>query len=123
MAYQPFEFPEWNGVENIDNWKYRRRRALKIHEASQSPLLRLRGPDGEPLYRMNDSGSIRRTRQASSTTIRRVKERDGYRCVWCGSADNLEVDHIVRYADGGSNTPDNLRTLCHGCHGSRGGRP
>ncbi|MBO8443020.1 MAG: HNH endonuclease, partial [Spirochaetes bacterium] len=33
-----------------------------------------------------------------------------------GSRDHLEVHHIRQRKDGGSNSPDNLITLCHGCH-------
>ena len=45
-----------------------------------------------------------------------VKARDGFRCRSCGSRDHLEVHHIRQRKDGGSNSPDNLITLCHGCH-------
>ena len=45
-----------------------------------------------------------------------VKARDGFRCRSCGTRDHLEVHHIRQRKDGGSNSPDNLITLCHGCH-------
>ena len=45
-----------------------------------------------------------------------VKARDGFRCRSCGSRDHLEVHHIMQRKDGGSDSPDNLVTLCHGCH-------
>ena len=45
-----------------------------------------------------------------------VKARDGFRCRSCGSGDHLEVHHIRQRKDGGSDRPDNLVTLCHGCH-------
>jgi 5-methylcytosine-specific restriction endonuclease McrA len=45
--------------------------------------------------------------------------RDGGRCtfigddgVQCDSMWNLEIDHIVPFAKGGNNSPDNLRLLC-----------
>lgn len=54
---------------------------------------------------------------------RRVREavmkRDGYQCVWCGSPDNLRLDHIVRYRDDGPDAVDNLRVLCMPCNLSR----
>ena len=47
----------------------------------------------------------------------RVLERDGWRCVRCGKAGRLEVDHIREIAKGGKPfDPENLRTLCRGCH-------
>lgn len=51
-----------------------------------------------------------------------AKWRDGYKCRVCGksprvdSSVRLEVHHIRRRADGGSDTPGNVVTLCHGCH-------
>lgn len=76
---------------------------------------------GRPLYCITSSGNIRRTRKVSPRVRQLVVERDGRRCVQCGGTQGgLEVDHIVRYADGGSNAPENLRTLCHDCHVSRG---
>ncbi|KKO80733.1 hypothetical protein WU87_03265 [Corynebacterium minutissimum] len=46
-------------------------------------------------------------------------ERDGHRCVFCGTTENLTLDHIVRYADGGPDAEDNLRVLCMKCNQSR----
>lgn len=48
-----------------------------------------------------------------------VRWRDGYACTSCGNRGEgvrLEVHHLRRRADGGSNRPDNLVTLCHECH-------
>ena len=48
---------------------------------------------------------------------RRALDRDGWRCVQCGKAGMLEVDHIVRVRDGGPEYDlANLQTLCRGCH-------
>lgn len=46
-------------------------------------------------------------------------DRDGRRCVWCGSSSNLECDHILPVKDGGTSDLDNLRTLCAKCHQNR----
>lgn len=62
----------------------------------------------------------------ASTTIdghhrkwkRKVLERDGYKCVYCGSTERLEADHLwpsaraphLRYE------VENGQTLCHKCH-------
>ena len=49
-----------------------------------------------------------------------AKWRDGQKCRACGKSAKdgarLEVHHIRRRADGGSDTPDNVVTLCHECH-------
>lgn len=45
-----------------------------------------------------------------------VWQRDGGRCVDCGSNENLEYDHIIPLARGGSNTERNLQLLCGNCN-------
>ena len=37
-------------------------------------------------------------------------------CVLCGSAEKLELDHIVTVYAGGKSEPKNLQWLCHNCH-------
>lgn len=51
-----------------------------------------------------------------------ILKRDGEQCVKCGaspkknSAVTLEVDHIIPVAEGGTNDPKNLQTLCWSCN-------
>lgn len=49
-----------------------------------------------------------------------IKERDTYRCRQCGTHENLTVDHIVPVAEGGTNDPENLQTLCQSCNSRKG---
>ncbi len=49
-----------------------------------------------------------------------VWRRDRARCVKCGAAANLEYDHIIPLAMGGSNTARNLQVLCADCNRSKG---
>ena len=37
-------------------------------------------------------------------------------CVKCGSTKNLQIDHILPLANGGTNDEDNLQALCKECH-------
>jgi 5-methylcytosine-specific restriction endonuclease McrA len=53
---------------------------------------------------------------------KKVFERDGYKCVLCGSRTDLTADHIVELSLGGANQLKNLRTLCAECHQERHGR-
>jgi 5-methylcytosine-specific restriction endonuclease McrA len=49
---------------------------------------------------------------------RLIKSR-GDKCEWCGdSKHDLELHHIVRVIDGGTNAEDNLLVLCSICHHS-----
>lgn len=50
---------------------------------------------------------------------RQVFERDAYRCLHCGSWEDLTVDHIVPESRGGSHDLDNLQTLCRPCNSSK----
>ena len=52
----------------------------------------------------------------------RIYERDGERCVHCGSTRNLEIDHIIPVSKGGKSIPSNLQTLCHKCNLEKGNR-
>ncbi len=45
--------------------------------------------------------------------------RDNFCCIWCGTNQNLTVDHIKELSMGGTNQLDNLRTLCKDCHEKR----
>lgn len=49
-----------------------------------------------------------------------VWQRDGGRCVKCGSQEKLEYDHIIPLAKGGSNTARNIQLLCENCNRSKG---
>ncbi len=60
-----------------------------------------------------------RNRATIPPSVRRaVLDRDRHRCRMpgCGSAHFLQVHHLVPREAGGSNQPDNLVTLCSGCH-------
>lgn len=63
------------------------------------------------------------SRAAIPAALRRsVYERDGYRCLACGSTVDLTVDHIVPWSLGGEDTFENLRTLCRPCNSRKGAR-
>lgn len=38
------------------------------------------------------------------------------KCNYCGSTENLEIDHIIPLSRGGTNDPDNLQILCKTCN-------
>lgn len=116
------EFPPYDGSVDIVIWKAARARELKLAKASNSKMLTHKSADGDPLYTLTAGGNLHRTSTFSPATRARVIERDGGACIWCGSKGPFEVDHIIRYVDGGSNDATNLQTLCEPCHKSKGGQ-
>ena len=61
-------------------------------------------------------------RNGSTRSWRRLRAQilrlDAYRCRMCGETAS-EVDHIIRVADGGTDHPSNLRSLCAAHHAER----
>lgn len=51
-----------------------------------------------------------------------IYARDGYRCLECGTPDDLSLDHIIPWSIGGPDTEDNLQTLCRPHNSSKGAR-
>lgn len=51
-----------------------------------------------------------------------IYDRDGRRCLHCGTTTELSLDHIHPYSLGGSDEPDNLQTLSRPCNSKKGAR-
>jgi hypothetical protein len=49
----------------------------------------------------------------------RVWHRDGGVCKNCGATDDLEFDHIIPVAKGGSNMENNIELLCKHCNSKK----
>jgi 5-methylcytosine-specific restriction endonuclease McrA len=46
----------------------------------------------------------------------RVFLRDGRICRYCGSDENLQIDHIISRKRGGTHDLENLQVLCRDCN-------
>lgn len=54
-----------------------------------------------------------------------IKKRDNCTCTSCKKSFNpkyLHVDHVISYSLGGLTEPNNLTTLCEGCHAEKTGK-
>lgn len=50
------------------------------------------------------------------TAVRKaIFDRDGWRCIECGSKTDLEISHALPVTEGGGNEESNLRTICALC--------
>ncbi len=67
-------------------------------------------------------GSGRDTRVVPQDVKATVWQRDGGRCVECGSDSYLEFDHVIPHSKGGATSVNNLQLLCRGCNLSKGAR-
>jgi hypothetical protein len=60
-------------------------------------------------------------REALPRAVRyEVWERDGGRCVQCGSGFDLQYDHVIPVALGGASSAENLQLLCGDCNRAKG---
>jgi len=44
-------------------------------------------------------------------------DRDGWRCVFCGTNSNLTPAHLIRVGQDGEDTLENIMCACVQCHG------
>ena len=61
----------------------------------------------------------KRSRRITQEVKDKVWNRDGGKCVECGSNENLEFDHIIPHSKGGANTYRNIQLLCEPCNRSK----
>jgi len=62
------------------------------------------------------SPRLRLDSQSYSELHRQVLKRDGWRCQFCGSLQDLQVHHLKFRSQSGSDVEQNLITLCAECH-------
>ena len=66
-----------------------------------------------------DDNEEKRSRHIPQKVRDKVWNRDGGKCVQCGSNKDLEFDHIVPHSEGGANTYRNVQLLCESCNRSK----
>jgi DNA-directed RNA polymerase subunit RPC12/RpoP len=71
------------------------------------------------LHDPNEENNKERRESIPKQVRHEVWQRDGGRCVECGSNERLEFDHIIPVSKGGSNTTRNIQLLCEHCNRSK----
>ncbi len=76
------------------------------------------GNDAVPFWQMDikQRQSINQRKPIPSSVKKAVWKRDGGKCVNCGSGVDIEYDHIIPVARGGSSTIQNIQILCMKCN-------
>lgn len=87
-------------LHQVYPWRYR------AHRDIQSKKWR----EGHPIFKIEPWRDIRK----------KVFQRDGNACRYCGSTSDLECDHVESVSGGGMPTMDNLQTLCARCNLKKG---
>ena len=85
------------------------------------PVIKMLDKYGIP-YELIDEDNLtkRQLRQRLTTKAKeQIYIRDKFECQYCGSKEELEVDHIIPISKGGTNENDNLITACHRCNTSK----
>ena len=69
-----------------------------------------------------DKSASEYSRYIPSEVKQQVWNRDGGKCIICGSKRHLEYDHELPVSKGGSNTVNNIRILCKQCNRKKSGK-
>jgi hypothetical protein len=52
-----------------------------------------------------------------------IREKWNHECAYCGSKENLTLDHIIPQSKGGLDVTKNVLCCCHSCNQSKGHIP
>ena len=93
---------------------------IETHEETRKPQA-----DHIEVNKKNEKGEVRileKTRTVPLSVRIKVLSRDNFRCIYCGKSPatdvgtKLHIDHIIPFSKGGTNTAENLQTLCEECN-------
>ena len=54
---------------------------------------------------------------------RKIKERWDYECAYCGSEEDITIDHVIPRSKGGMDIPENMVCCCHSCNQNKAHTP
>jgi predicted HNH restriction endonuclease len=94
--------------------QYRTRNYPNPYISAERVVTQIEGQALGPLKATAWQGGSRHAEWEESR--RQILQRDGYACRQCGNTIKLEVHHLKPRHKGGTNSPENLITLCENCH-------
>ena len=54
---------------------------------------------------------------------RKIKEKWDYKCAYCGSDEDITIDHVLAQSKGGLDTTKNMVSCCHSCNQDKSHTP
>jgi len=97
--------------KTLDDWMKKR---FELSESDKRMMDEIMEKHGFSFDEEDDKP--KRSRRISQSVKDKVWNRDGGKCVLCGSNENIEFDHIVPFSKGGANTYRNIQILCESCN-------
>jgi 5-methylcytosine-specific restriction endonuclease McrA len=64
--------------------------------------------------------AAKKTSKIPAPVRRRVRARDGLRCVYCGRGGRMHLDHVIPRVEGGKSVEGNLLVACARCNLRKG---
>ena len=96
--------------EEFKKQMIQKERKKRLHKEALQELIE----SGEIFNSYTDKNGKRET--IPQDVMDKVWNRDGGRCVKCGSQENLEFDHIIPVSKGGATSYRNIQLLCKKCN-------
>jgi len=53
----------------------------------------------------------------------KIKQKWDYKCAYCGSKENITLDHVLAQSKGGHDITKNIVCCCHSCNHDKGHTP
>ena len=61
--------------------------------------------------------------EANRLWRRKIKERWDYECAYCGSDEDITIDHVIPRSKGGMDTIENMVSCCETCNHDKAHTP